>query len=177
MKRFCMLFVAAGLADVARAGRGPTRTRFQSHSHQNADGNSLPRSMPCPFAEEELPEIMVMNDGTKVTTRNQWEKRREEMKRILAYYAVGQMPPPPGNVKGQEIKSETLLDGSVKYRLVHLTFGPWRENSRWTSASSRRVKGVAHSQRLFCKAAHRRARPRCRVNRKARIRGAVRMSC
>src|SRR5580700_4621432 len=73
---------------------------------------------------KEMPDVMVMNDGTRVTTRQQWEKRREEMKRILEYYAVGQMPPPPGNVKGKEIKSEIVLDGSVKYRLVHLTFGP-----------------------------------------------------
>ena len=72
----------------------------------------------------EMPDVMVMNDGTKVTTGQRWEKRREEMKRILEYYAVGQMPPPPGNVKGKEIKSEIVLDGAVKYRLVHLTFGP-----------------------------------------------------
>lgn len=56
-----------------------------------------------------------------MTTRRQWEKRREEMKRVLAYYAVGQMPPPRRNVKGKEIKSETVLDGTVKYRLVHLS--------------------------------------------------------
>ena len=49
---------------------------------------------------KDLPDVMVMNDGTKVTTRRQWERRREEMKRTLAYYAVGQMPPPPGNVQG-----------------------------------------------------------------------------
>jgi hypothetical protein len=73
---------------------------------------------------KELPDVMVMNDGTKVTSREQWEKRREEMKRILAYYAVGQTPPPPGNVKGREIRSETVLDGSVQYRLMRLTFGP-----------------------------------------------------
>lgn len=73
---------------------------------------------------EEMPDVMVMNDGTKVTTPRQWEKRREEMKRILAYYAVGQAPPPPGNVKGREVAAETVLDGTVKYRLVHLTFGP-----------------------------------------------------
>ncbi len=50
---------------------------------------------------KEMPDVMIMNDGTKVTTRTQWEKRREEMKRILEYYAVGEMPPPPGNVKGK----------------------------------------------------------------------------
>jgi hypothetical protein len=72
----------------------------------------------------ELPDIMVMNDGTKVTSPRQWEKRRQEMRRILAYYAVGQMPPAPGNVRGTVLKSEAVLDGAVQYRLVHLTFGP-----------------------------------------------------
>ncbi len=71
-----------------------------------------------------LPDVMTMNDGTKITTVAQWHKRREEMKKILEYYAIGQMPPPPGNVKGREVKSQLVLEGKVKYRLVHLTFGP-----------------------------------------------------
>ena len=74
-----------------------------------------------------MPDVMTMNNGQKVTTVKQWEKRREEMKKNLEYYAIGRMPPPPGNVKGQEIKSELVLDGKVKYRLVHLTFGPERK--------------------------------------------------
>jgi hypothetical protein len=72
----------------------------------------------------ELPDVMTMNDGTKVTTPAQWEKRRAEMKKILEYYAIGQMPPPPGNVKGVELTNQMVLDGKVKYQLVHLTFGP-----------------------------------------------------
>ena len=75
----------------------------------------------------EMPDVLTMNDGTRVTTPKQWKQRQEEMKRILEYYAVGQMPPPPGNVRGQETKSEPVLDGKVKYRLVHLTFGPQRK--------------------------------------------------
>ncbi len=73
---------------------------------------------------KEMPGVLVTNGGSKVTTRQQWQRRREEMRRILAYYAVGQMPPPPGNVKGKVVKSETVLDGTVNYRLVRLTFGP-----------------------------------------------------
>ena len=75
----------------------------------------------------EMPDVLIMNDGKKVTRRAQWNKRREEMKRILEYYAVGSAPPPPGNVKGKEIKMELVKGGTgegVKYRLVHLTFGP-----------------------------------------------------
>jgi Abhydrolase family len=73
---------------------------------------------------QDLPDVMLMNDGTTVTTPAQWRKRRDEMKRILEYYAVGIAPPPPGNVKGKEIKSQLVLSGRVKYRLIHLTFGP-----------------------------------------------------
>ena len=73
---------------------------------------------------KEMPDVLVMNDGTRVTTREQWSKRREEMKRILEYYAVGLAPPAPGNVQGQEIKSQSVLGGKATYRLVHLTFGP-----------------------------------------------------
>lgn len=72
----------------------------------------------------EMPDVLVMNDGTRVTTPEQWSKRREEMRRTLAYYATGQMPPPPGNVKGQVVSAETVLEGKVRYRQVRLTFGP-----------------------------------------------------
>ncbi|HLK69427.1 MAG TPA: alpha/beta hydrolase family protein [Bryobacteraceae bacterium] len=72
----------------------------------------------------EMPDVLTMNNGKKVTTEAQWKQRREEMKRILEYYAVGQAPPPPGNVKGHEISSQLVRNGKVKYRLVHLTFGP-----------------------------------------------------
>ena len=54
-----------------------------------------------------MPDVMVMNDGTRVTNPAPVGGRRQEMRRILSYYAVGQMPPPPGNVKGREIQSET----------------------------------------------------------------------
>jgi hypothetical protein len=73
---------------------------------------------------KEMPNVLTMNDGTKVTTMEQWKKRREEIKRTLEYYAVGQIPPAPGNVKGVEVLSETLAQGRIKYKLVHLTFGP-----------------------------------------------------
>jgi len=75
-------------------------------------------------ARAALPDVLVMNDGTRVTNSRQWPARRREMRRILAYYAVGLMPPPPGNVKGREIGTELVLDGAVRYRLVRLTFGP-----------------------------------------------------
>jgi hypothetical protein len=71
-----------------------------------------------------LPDILTMNDGTPVRTTAEWARRRGEMKRILEYYAVGQMPPAPGNVKGTVTRTETVAGGTVVYRLVHLAFGP-----------------------------------------------------
>ncbi len=73
---------------------------------------------------KEMPDVMTMNDGTKVITPVQWKQRREEMCKTLEYYAVGLAPPAPGNVKGTETKTQLLAGGKIKYRLVHLTFGP-----------------------------------------------------
>jgi len=73
---------------------------------------------------KEMPDVLTMNDGTKVTTPAQWEQRRAEMRQILEYYAVGLAPPPPGNVVGTEVRSQLVVNGTVKYRLIHLTFGP-----------------------------------------------------
>ena len=72
----------------------------------------------------EMPDVMTLNNGRRVKTLKQWDERRAEMKQTLEYYAVGLAPPPPGNVKGVEVSSQMLMGGKVKYRLVHLTFGP-----------------------------------------------------
>src|ERR1044071_3448437 len=72
----------------------------------------------------EMPDPMVMNDGTKVTTKEQFKERQKEMRKILEYYHVGRMPPAPGNVKGTVVSTENIeVDGKVKYiyRLGTLT--------------------------------------------------------
>src|SRR5262249_45827841 len=115
---------------------GPARAQ-SSNAAVGPDPREIPvppiitNLKPLPGANDlpvrnEMPDVLTMNDGTKVSTTRQWKRRREEMKRILEYYAVGRMPPPPENVRGEEIKSQPVLDGKVKYRLVHLTFGPRR---------------------------------------------------
>jgi hypothetical protein len=42
-----------------------------------------------------MPDALVMNDGTRIATPQQWQKRRAEIGRTLDYYAIGQMPPLP----------------------------------------------------------------------------------
>jgi hypothetical protein len=128
--RFALVFVTA----IAGAWILGERVRSQGGA-SGPDPREVPVPVirtgikPLPGATElpnrpEMPDVMLMNDGTRVKTPAQWRKRREEMKRILEYYAVGVAPPPPGNVKGREIRSELVQGGKVKYRLVHLTFGP-----------------------------------------------------
>jgi hypothetical protein len=89
----------------------------QAASDEMPDVKDLPVS-------PEIPDVMTMADGTKVTTPQQWQVRREEMKRILEYYELGHAPPPPGNVSGEDIQSRTVLNGAANFRLVHLKFGP-----------------------------------------------------
>jgi hypothetical protein len=74
--------------------------------------------------QKEMPDPLTMLNGQKVTTPEQWRQRREEMKQILEFYELGHAPPPPGNVVGVDLQSSNLLDGTVKFRLVHLKFGP-----------------------------------------------------
>jgi hypothetical protein len=89
----------------------------------NAAPDTFPDVKDLPV-QTNLPDVMTMLDGSKVTTSVQWRARREEMKAILEHYELGHAPPPPGNISGQDIQSRTVLDDAVKYRLVHLKFGP-----------------------------------------------------
>ncbi len=84
---------------------------------------SMPGVKELPLRPE-MPDVFIMNDGTRVTTRAQWAKRRKEIRQVLQYYAVGRMPPAPGNVKGTEVQAESVLGGAARYRLIRLTFGP-----------------------------------------------------
>src|SRR5262252_4046084 len=82
----------------------------------NVGAQKFPEVKDLPVRKE-MPDVMTMWEGTKVTTPEQWRKRREEMKRILEFYELGRCPPAPGNVSGEELQSQTVRDGAVKYRL------------------------------------------------------------
>src|ERR1700733_11803318 len=61
----------------------------------------------------QMPDVMTLDNGKPVKTLKQWNERREQMKRILEYYAVGQAPPAPGNTKGTVVSTQMLADGKV----------------------------------------------------------------
>lgn len=125
--RFSILFVLTALAFPVSAqppplSAGPDPREIPLPPIQTPMGR-LPGVRELP-SQPDLPDILTMADGTKVKTLAQWRQRRSEMLRLLEYYAVGQAPPAPGNVKGREIASVVVAKGKVRYRLVHLSFGP-----------------------------------------------------
>ncbi|MGE3779548.1 MAG: alpha/beta fold hydrolase [Pirellulaceae bacterium] len=72
-----------------------------------------------------LPNPLVIDEGTRnvpVTTGEQWQQKRDWMRRQLEYYITGTRPPAPDNLKAT-IRSE-IQDGATALRTVELTFGP-----------------------------------------------------
>src|SRR5208282_1547316 len=112
-----VLLIMAGIALAATAANAQTAAPASRPDPKEipipeikTDLGKMPGVSELPIRVD-LPDPMTMNNGAKVTTPKQWKKRREEIKRALQYYATGEMPPPPGNVKGVEITNETVLDG------------------------------------------------------------------
>lgn len=84
---------------------------------------ALPQKVTDLPVRMEMPDPLVMNDGTRVTTAAQWQVRRQQMIRILEDYTYGHMPPPPGNVQASTV-IESRRVGNADYRMLHLAFGP-----------------------------------------------------
>ncbi len=66
-----------------------------------------------------------MRDGSKVTTRKEWEeKRRPELKALFQHYMYGMLPPRPSTVEFT-IRGTypDFLDGAATLKLVTISFG------------------------------------------------------
>jgi hypothetical protein len=77
-------------------------------------------------SKPELPDPTVMLDGTKVTTREQWEqKRRPELKALFEHFTYGKYPARPEKVAGKVLFEDAkALGGKATLREVEITFGP-----------------------------------------------------
>ncbi len=121
---------AAGGAATGGAATGGAATGGAATGGAATGG--IVESEPIPVAQlpiiEEMPDPLTMNDGTPVTTAEQWAIRRQEMIRILEDYEYGHMPPPPGNVQAATItptRAITVTGGlEAEYRMLRLAFGP-----------------------------------------------------
>ena len=79
---------------------------------------------------DKLPEIrelldpFVMNDGSKVRTREDWEKRRGEIRELILQYEYGRIPTEPTTVKAVENGSEPEPQGHGIVKHLSLSMGP-----------------------------------------------------
>lgn len=76
----------------------------------------------------ELPDPLVMLDGTKITTAAEWQsKRKPELKALFQHYMYGYVPPKPQKWVVEEVlfSENTFLDGKATLSESRLAFsGP-----------------------------------------------------
>jgi (4-O-methyl)-D-glucuronate---lignin esterase len=74
----------------------------------------------------ELPDPLVMLDGGRVTSPEQWTgRRRAELKALFQHYMYGQMPPAPASVAATvEREDKHYFGGKATKKEVTIAFGP-----------------------------------------------------
>jgi cephalosporin-C deacetylase-like acetyl esterase len=77
-------------------------------------------------SQPDLPDPLVMLNGERVTTKEQWfNKRRPELKELFQYYMYGYLPPPPDKVESKiEREAKRVLGGKATLKEVTIVFGP-----------------------------------------------------
>ena len=73
----------------------------------------------------EMPDPTVMFDGTKITSKQDWEtKRRPELKELFQHYMYGRYPSMPERVEGKVLfKDEKAFGGKGTLREIEISFG------------------------------------------------------
>ena len=54
-----------------------------------------------------------MRDGSRVSTREEWNKQRNYLKQMLAHYLYGQMPPRPKQVEIEKVSTADFGSGKA----------------------------------------------------------------
>jgi hypothetical protein len=67
-----------------------------------------------------LPDVMVMSDGSRVTSPDQWPKRRAEMLELVQSNVYGHLPPTGGETSFVEIIEHKAPTGMHRQYKVHL---------------------------------------------------------
>jgi hypothetical protein len=90
---------------------------------------AIPADLPPPDKLPSIPEMpspVVMRDGTKVTTKADWEsKRRPELKELFQTYMYGRFPARPEKWSAKVLFEDAkAFGGKGTLREVEITFGP-----------------------------------------------------
>jgi hypothetical protein len=86
-----------------------------------ASGGDFPEAAKLPVRKE-LPDPLVMFNGTKVTTKEQWfNERRPELKKLYEHYMFGHAPVKP-KVKAEVVRTDPkALGGKATLKEITLT--------------------------------------------------------
>lgn len=94
----------------------PTRTVMAQKRFPEVD--KLP-------SHPELPDPLVMFDGSRVASKQQWiDKRRPELKTLFQHYMYGYLLPPEKVAAKIEHEDAKAFDGKATLRDVTISFGP-----------------------------------------------------
>jgi hypothetical protein len=90
---------------------------------------ATPADLPSPAklpSVAEFPDVLTLRDGTKITTKKEWEeKRRPELKELFQHYMYGRFPAKPAKVTAKVLfEDDKALNGKGTLREVEITFGP-----------------------------------------------------
>src|SRR5262249_2911104 len=77
-------------------------------------------------SQPDLPDPLVMFNGERVTTPEQWfSKRRPELKALFQHYMYGQLPAAPATIQAAvEREDRRALGGKATLKEVTIAFGP-----------------------------------------------------
>lgn len=73
---------------------------------------------------DDLPDPFIMRDGTRVRSREDWRRRRQEIAAMLAHYEYGHVPPAPGNIRAKDTSTQAFMQGKGVLRRAVLEMGP-----------------------------------------------------
>ena len=91
------------------------------------DRATAPTAFPSPDdlpSIKELPDPLVNLDGTRVTTREQWETRRKpELQALFQHYIYGALPPPPKGALILRSVHRDALAGKATIKQIGIPLG------------------------------------------------------
>ncbi len=105
--------------------RSPVRRAALAALALSSAAAAFPKVADLP-ARHELPDPLVMLDGTRVTTKEDWfGKRRPELKALFQHYMYGELPPaPPGVIATIEHEDRRAFGGKATLKEIALAVGP-----------------------------------------------------
>ncbi|HSI34327.1 MAG TPA: hypothetical protein VK986_12120, partial [Tepidisphaeraceae bacterium] len=80
-------------------------------------------------AVTELPDPFKFNDGSRVKSKDDWERRRAEILEIVQAYEYGHLPPDPKNTRAFELVSGGVkrIENAGQHKQYRVVCGPEKQ--------------------------------------------------